>query len=149
MDALDAPGEINETAFPQNEISPIACAEISIVSCEDRAPFDRYAQGDIKEIRGKTHNPVVALAADVGKYPDFVAQASSQLGLIGVNGTYSLVLGADEYVSFGMNRDLGDSLPEHVSFMVDRNSGQPSVTSGIPLSGGTISPEIMCLSCHY
>jgi hypothetical protein len=38
-------------------------------------------------------------SADVRAYPDAIAQALSQLRLVGVNGPYSVVLGADAYTA--------------------------------------------------
>ena len=48
-------------------------------------------------IRQGTSNPIMTLPADVRDYPDAIAQALSQLRLVGVNGPYSVVLGADAY----------------------------------------------------
>src|SRR5271166_14384 len=62
---------------------------------EDRAIFDGYAAAGIEGIRQGTSNPLMTLPADVSDYPDAIAQALSQLRLVGVNGPYSVLLSAD------------------------------------------------------
>jgi uncharacterized linocin/CFP29 family protein len=39
----------------------------------------------------------MTLPKDVREYPDAISQALSQLRLVGVNGPYSVLLGADAY----------------------------------------------------
>jgi len=50
-----------------------------------------------------------------------VAQALSQLRLVGVNGPYSVLLGADEYTALAETRDHGYPVLEHVKRIVDGN----------------------------
>jgi uncharacterized linocin/CFP29 family protein len=88
---------------------------------EDRAIFNGYAEADIQGIREGTSNPIVALPADVRDYPDAVAQALSQLRLVGVNGPYSVLLGAQEYTALAETRDHGYPVLEHVKRIVDGN----------------------------
>lgn len=88
---------------------------------EDRAIFNGYAEGDIQGIRKGTSNPIVTLPADVRDYPDAAAQALSQLRLVGVNGPYSVLLGADEYAELAETRDHGYPVLEHVKRIVDGN----------------------------
>jgi uncharacterized linocin/CFP29 family protein len=57
----------------------------------------------------------------VRDYPDAVAQALSQLRLVGVNGPYSVLLGADEYTALAEIRDHGYPVLEHVKRIVDGN----------------------------
>ena len=54
-------------------------------------------------------------------YPDAVAQALSQLRLVGVNGPYSVLLGAQEYTLLAETRDHGYPVLEHVKRIVDGN----------------------------
>ena len=61
---------------------------------EDRAIFEGYAAAGIGGIRQGTSNPVATLPADVREYPDAIAQALSQLRLVGVNGPYSVAAGS-------------------------------------------------------
>ena len=55
-------------------------------TAEDRAIFEGYAAAQIEGIRQGTSNPIMTLPADVRQYPDAIAQALSQLRLVGVNG---------------------------------------------------------------
>ena len=64
---------------------------------EDRAIFEGYAAAGIEGIRQRTSNPVMTLSSDVRDFPDAIAQALSQLCLVGVNGPYSVLLNDDAY----------------------------------------------------
>jgi uncharacterized linocin/CFP29 family protein len=86
---------------------------------EDRAIFDGYKEANIQGIREGTSNPVKSLPEDVRDYPDAVAQALDQLWLAGVNGPYSVVLGADEYTQLLETRDHGYPILEHVKRIVN------------------------------
>ena len=57
--------------------------------------------------------------ADVREYPDAIAQALSQLRLVGVNGPYSVLLGADAYTALAETSDHGYPVLEHVKRLVD------------------------------
>ena len=92
---------------------------MKIAFAEDRAIFNGYAAANIQGIREGTSNPIVALPADVRDYPDAVAQALSQLRLVGVNGPYSVLLGAKEYTELAETRDHGYPVLEHVERIVD------------------------------
>lgn len=96
-------------------------AAMKLAFAEDRAIFNGYREGDIQGIREGTSNPVVKLPAQVSAYPDAVAQALSQLRLVGVNGPYSVALGAEEYTALAETRDHGYPLLEHVQRIVDGN----------------------------
>jgi uncharacterized linocin/CFP29 family protein len=61
----------------------------------------------------------VALPADVRNYPDAVAQALSQLRLVGVNGPYSVLLEAKAYTDLAETRDHGYPVLEHVKRIVE------------------------------
>lgn len=98
---------------------PAKDAAKKIAFAEDRAIFDGYSEANIQGIREGTSNPIKALPADVRDYPDAVAQALSQLRLVGVNGPYSVVLGADEYTELAETRDHGYPVLEHVKRIVD------------------------------
>ena len=56
----------------------------------------------------------MTLPADVRDYPDAIAQALSQLRLVGVNGPYSVLLGADAYTALSETSDHGYPVLEHV-----------------------------------
>src|SRR5580704_2198583 len=88
---------------------------------EDRAIFNGYREADIQGVREGTSNPIETLPADVREYPDAIARALSQLRLMGVNGPYSVLLGANEYTTLAETRDHGYPVLEHVKRIVDGN----------------------------
>ena len=92
-----------------------------IAFAEDRAIFNGYREANIQGIREGTSNPIMTLPADVRDYPDVVAQALSQLRLVGVNGPYSVLLGAKAYTELAETRDHGYPVLEHVKRLVDSN----------------------------
>jgi len=100
---------------------PAKDAAKKLAFAEDRAIFNGYHEANIQGIREETSNPITTLPADVRDYPDAVAQALSQLRLVGVNGPYSVLLGANEYTELAETRDHGYPVLEHVKRMVDGN----------------------------
>src|SRR5437879_1903720 len=74
---------------------------------EDGAIFEGYAAAGIGGIRQGTSNPVMTLPADVRDYPHAIAQALSRLRLVGVNGPYAVLLGADAYTALAETSDYG------------------------------------------
>src|SRR5260370_36219727 len=61
----------------------------------------------------------VPAPADVLEYADAIAQSLSQLRLVGVNGPYSVLLGADAYTALAETSDHGYPVLEHVKRLVD------------------------------
>ncbi len=61
----------------------------------------------------------MTLPTDVRAYPDVVAQALSQLRLVGVNGPYSVLLGADAYTALSETSDHGYPVLQHIKSLVD------------------------------
>ncbi|HVU08563.1 MAG TPA: family 1 encapsulin nanocompartment shell protein [Verrucomicrobiae bacterium] len=98
---------------------PAKDAAKKLAFAEDRAIFNGYREAGIQGIREGTSNPIDALPADVRDYPDAIARALSQLRLVGVNGPYSVVLGANEYTALAETRDQGYPVLEHVKRIVD------------------------------
>ena len=98
---------------------PAKDAAMKLAYAEDRAVFNGYSEASIEGIRQATSNPIVTLPADVRDYPDAVAQALSQLRLVGVNGPYSVMLGAREYTALAETRDHGYPVLEHIQRIVD------------------------------
>jgi len=110
-----------ERGSDDSDWQPAKDAAKKLAFAEDRAIFNGYRDADIQGIREGTSNPIVALPADVRDYPDAVAQALSQLRLVGVNGPYSVALGANEYTALAETRDHGYPILEHVKRIVDGN----------------------------
>ncbi len=100
---------------------PAKDAAKKLAFAEDRAIFNGYREANIQGIREGTSNPIETLPADVRDYPDAVAHALSQLRLVGVNGPYSVVLGANEYTALAETRDHGYPVLEHMKRIVDGN----------------------------
>src|SRR6202008_2245182 len=97
---------------------PAKDAARQIAFPEDGAIFEGYAAAGIGGIRQGTSNPKMTLPADVRQYPDAIAQALSQLRLAGVNGPYSVVLGAAAYTALAETSDNGYPVLEHVKKLV-------------------------------
>jgi len=110
-----------ERGSDDSDWQPAKDAAKKIAFAEDRAIFDGYGEAAIQGIREGTTNPIKPLPSDVRDYPDAVSQALSQLRLVGVNGPYSVLLGADEYTELAEVRDHGYPVLEHVKRIVDGN----------------------------
>jgi uncharacterized linocin/CFP29 family protein len=110
-----------ERGSDDSDWQPAKDAAKKLAFAEDRAIFNGYREANIQGIREGTSNPIETLPADVRAYPDAVAHALSQLRLVGVNGPYSVLLGADEYTALAETRDHGYPVLEHVKRIVDGN----------------------------
>ena len=97
---------------------PLKDAAKRIAFAEDRAIFEGYAAGAIEGIRQGTSNPVATLPANVVEYPNAIAEALSQLRLVGVNGPYSVVLGAEAYTAVSEASDHGYPVIQHIQRLV-------------------------------
>jgi uncharacterized linocin/CFP29 family protein len=98
---------------------PVKDAARRIAFAEDGAIFDGYAAAGIVGVRQGTSNPKTTLPADVREYPEAIAQGLSQLRLVGVNGPYAVLLGADAYTALAETSDHGYPVLEHVKRLVD------------------------------
>ena len=110
-----------ERGSNDSDWQPAKTAAKTLAFAEDGAIFNGYHEAEIEGIREGSNNPIVTLPADVRDYPDAVAHALSQLRLVGVNGPYSVLLGADEYTALAETRDHGYPVLEHVKRIVDGN----------------------------
>ena len=108
-----------ERGANDSDWQPAKDAARQIAFAEDSAIFEGYTAADIVGIRQGTSNPKMALPADVRQYPDAIAQALSQLRLVGVNGPYSVLLGAEAYTALAETSDQGYPVLEHVKRLVD------------------------------
>jgi uncharacterized linocin/CFP29 family protein len=107
-----------ERGANDSDWQPAKDAARRIAFAEDRAIFDGYAAAGIGGIRQGTSNPIMTLPAEVRDYPQAVAQALSQLRLVGVNGPYSVLLGAEAYTALAETSDHGYPVLEHVKRLV-------------------------------
>jgi uncharacterized linocin/CFP29 family protein len=97
---------------------PAKDAARQIAFAEDGAIFDGYSAAGIGGVRQGTTNPPMTLPTDVRDYPDAIAQALSQLRLVGVNGPYAVLLGAAAYTALAETSDHGYPVLEHVKRLV-------------------------------
>jgi uncharacterized linocin/CFP29 family protein len=98
---------------------PAKDAARQMAYAEDGAIFDGYDAAGIVGIRQGTSNPIMTLPSDVRAYPEAIAQGLSRLRLVGVNGPYSVLLGADAYTALAETSDHGYPVLEHVKRLVD------------------------------
>src|SRR5579871_3847476 len=108
-----------ERGANDSDWQPAKDAARKLAFAEDRAIFEGYAAAGIVGVRQGTSNPKKSLPADVRKYPEAFAQALSQLRLVGVNGPYSILLGADAYTELAETSDYGYPVLEHVKRLVE------------------------------
>jgi uncharacterized linocin/CFP29 family protein len=90
-----------------------------IAFAEDRAIFEGYAAASIEGIRKSSSNPPKTLPNDVAHYPNVIAEALSELRLAGVNGPYSVLLGADAYTALSEASDHGYPVIQHIQRLVN------------------------------
>lgn len=108
-----------ERGAKDSDWQPVKDAARRIAFAEDRAIFEGYAPAGIVGIRQGTSNPKAALPDDVRQYPDAIAHSLSELRLVGVNGPYSVLLGAKAYTALSETSDHGYPVLEHVKRLVD------------------------------
>jgi uncharacterized linocin/CFP29 family protein len=108
-----------ERGANDSDWQPVKDAARQVAFAEDGAIFEGYAAANIEGIREGTSNPIKTLPGNVSEYPDAIAQGLSQLRLVGVNGPYSVLLGADEYTALAETSDHGYPVLEHVKRLVD------------------------------
>jgi uncharacterized linocin/CFP29 family protein len=108
-----------ERGANDSDWQPAKDAARKFAFAEDRAIFEGYDAAGIVGVRQGTSNPKKALPADVRQYPEAIAEALSQLRLVGVNGPYSVLLGADAYTKLAETSDHGYPVLEHVKRLVE------------------------------
>ena len=100
---------------------PAKDAARQIAFAEDAAIFEGYDAAGIVGVRQGTSNPKMTLPSDVREYPDAIAHGLSRLRLVGVNGPYAVLLGADAYTALAETSDHGYPVLEHVKRLVKDN----------------------------
>jgi len=114
---------------------PAKDAARQIAYAEDGAVFNGYAAAGIVGIRQGTSNPGMKLPGDVREYPQAIAHGLSQLRLVGVNGPYAVLLGADAYTALAETSDHGYPVLEHVKRLVeDRIIWAPAIDGAFVLT---------------
>jgi uncharacterized linocin/CFP29 family protein len=124
-----------ERGANDSDWQPAKDAAKKIAFAEDGAIFDGYGAAGIEGIGQGSSNPAVPLPADVVDYPDAIAHALSELRLVGVNGPYSVVLGAEPYTAVAEARDHGYPVLQHIHRLVDTEIiWAPAITGGFVLT---------------
>ena len=124
-----------ERGANDSDWQPAKDAARQIAFAEDGAIFEGYAEAGITGIRQGTSNPKMSLPSDVLQYPDVVAQALSQLRLVGVNGPYAVLLGAKAYTALAETSDHGYPVLEHVKRLVaDKLIWTPAIEGAFVLT---------------
>ena len=124
-----------ERGASDSDWQPAKDAAQKIAYAEDRAIFEGYAAAGIVGVRQGTSNQIMTLPADVRQYPDVIAEALSSLRLVGVNGPYSVVFGADAYTSLAEISDNGYPVLEHVRKLVkDEIIWAPAISGAFVLT---------------
>jgi uncharacterized linocin/CFP29 family protein len=108
-----------ERGANDSDWQPAKDAARTLAFAEDRAIFEGYDAAGIAGVRQGTSNPKKSLPADVRKYPQAFAEALSQLRLVGVDGPYAILLGADCYTALAETSDYGYPVLEHVKRLVE------------------------------
>jgi uncharacterized linocin/CFP29 family protein len=108
-----------ERGANDSDWQPAKDAARLLAFAEDRAIFEGYAAAGIGGIREGTSNPVMTLPTDIRAYPDVIAQALGQLRLVGVDGPYSVLLGADAYTGLSETSDDGYPVLRHIKSLID------------------------------
>ena len=108
-----------ERGSEDSDWQPVKDAARQIAFAEDGAIFDGYDAAGIQGIRQGTSNPIMTLPADVRGYPDAIARALNQLRLVGVDGPYCVVLGADSYTALQESSDEGYPILAHIKRLID------------------------------
>ena len=124
-----------ERGANDSDWQPAKDAAKKIAFAEDGAIFQGYEAGGIQGIRQGTSNPVVTLPVDVANYPDAIAHALSELRLVGVNGPYSVVLGAEPYTAVAEATEGGYPVLQHIHRLVETEIiWAPAITGGFVLT---------------
>jgi uncharacterized linocin/CFP29 family protein len=108
-----------ERGANDSDWQPAKDAARTLAFAEDRAIFEGYDAAGIGGVRQGTSNPKKSLPADVRKYPEAFAEALSRLRLVGVNGPYAVLLGAEAYTELAETSDYGYPVLEHVKRLVE------------------------------
>jgi len=124
-----------ERGANDSDWQPAKDAAKTIAFAEDGAVFEGYEAASIQGIRQGASNPAVTLPADVANYPDAIAHALSELRLVGVNGPYSVVLGAEPYTLVAEARDHGYPVLQHIHRLVETEIiWAPAIAGGFVLT---------------
>lgn len=124
---------------------PVKDAARQIAFAEDHAIFEGYAAAGIPGIRNGTSNVHLKLPAQAKDYPHVIAEALNALRLAGVNGPYSVVLGAQAFVNVSGGDDDGYPVIKHIESMIDGKIVWAPAIEGafvVSMRGGDLALDI-------
>jgi uncharacterized linocin/CFP29 family protein len=114
---------------------PAKNAANELAFAEDSAIFDGYKAAGIAGIREASSNDPTMLPTDVADYPAAISQALEKLRLAGVDGPYSVLLGADAYTALAEASDQGYPVIQHIKRIVSGDLvWAPALQGGCVLS---------------
>jgi uncharacterized linocin/CFP29 family protein len=108
-----------ERGANDSDWQPAKDAARELAFAEDAAVFEGYPAAGIVGVREGTSNPIMTLPADVREYPQAISEGLSRLRLVGVNGPYAVLLGAEAYTALAEISDHGYPVLEHVKRLVN------------------------------
>lgn len=108
-----------ERGSQDSDWQPAKDAAKALAFAEDRAIFDGYAAAGIVGVRPGSSNAQVTLPDNVSDYPTAISTALEALRLAGVDGPYSVLLGADAYTALAEASDQGYPVIEHLRRIVN------------------------------
>ncbi|KHL18565.1 putative linocin/CFP29 family protein [Mumia flava] len=124
-----------ERGSQDSDWQPVKDAARALAFAEDQALFAGLGDVGIRGIVETSSNPALELPERVVDYPDAVAQALSQLRLVGVEGPYALLLSADAYTAVNETTDHGYPVHNQLSRMVDDHVvWAPALSGAVVLS---------------
>ena len=107
-----------ERGANDSDWQPAKDAATKLAFAEDQAIFDGYKAAGITGIREGSSNASIALPKDVTDYPTAIGKALQALRLEGVDGPYSVLLGADAYTALTEASDGGYPVIEHIKRII-------------------------------
>jgi uncharacterized linocin/CFP29 family protein len=108
-----------ERGSQDSDWQPAKDAAKALAFAEDRAIFDGYAAAGILGVRPASSNAPVAMPDNVTDYPTAISKALEALRLAGVDGPYSVLLGADTYTALAETSGQGYPVIEHLRRIVN------------------------------
>ncbi|WP_327065355.1 family 1 encapsulin nanocompartment shell protein [Kitasatospora sp. NBC_01250] len=107
-----------ERGSQDSDWQPVKDAARTMAQAEDTAIFEGWPAAGITGVRIGSDNPTVTLPGEVTDYPDAVSRALTTLRLAGVDGPYSLLLGADAYTAVNETSNHGYPVRQHLARVV-------------------------------
>lgn len=124
-----------ERGADDSDWQPAKDAATQLALAEDRAIFDGYEAAGIIGVRQGASTTRLSLPPNLADYPTVIAKALEQLRLEGVDGPYTVVLGADAYTAVSEASDQGYPVLEHIRRLVNGEIiWAPAIQGGSVLS---------------